>query len=206
MNTCSACILLKPHRASFVTSASRRLAVPSTSCGNQRAWPFTPLQQKDTSTFWSQWTCLLDMYGPALLINQLQDTVCKCINSIFVEYGTPCELVTDPASIFRRMQLRQLLKALGVSHYLSIPPSHAGTGVAERYIGLTRLALAIPNLQNKQCWSLNVSAAQTMLNNRVSETTGLTPYQLFFHRPYFYLYPPLIGDQATSTNDTNTDT
>ncbi len=134
-------------------------------------------------------------------MRRTQHGVCQVIEAIFTEYGVPFELVTDPASIFKGHEFRQLLQTYGVDHHLSTPPSHAGTGVAERYIGLTRMALAIQILQHKHNWSQNLLAAQTILNNRVSEATGMTPYQLFFHRTYFYPSPPLLEDTSTATDD-----
>ncbi len=95
-----------------------------------------------------------------LLRSQTQHVVCLVIEAIFTEYGVPFELVTEPTSIFKGHEFRQLLQTFGVDHHLSTPPSHAGNGVVERCIGLTRTALAIQNLQNNCNWSQNLSAAQ----------------------------------------------
>ncbi len=197
---CTACILLKPHRANFVTAASRLPLFPLHRVAMDVLGPLTPSAEGYTYVL-----VLVDVFTRYVwlrpLMSQTQHVVCQVIEAIFTEYGVPFELVTDPASIFKGHEFRQLLQTYGVDHHLSTPPSHAGTGVVERYIGLTRTALAIQNLQNKRNWSQNLLAAQTMLNNRVSETTGMTPYQLFFHRTYFYPSPPLVEDTSAATDD-----
>ncbi len=105
---CTTCILLKPHRANFVTAASRLPLFPLHRVAMDVLGPLTPSAEGYTYVL-----VLVDVFTRYVwlrpLMRRTQHGVCQVIEAIATEYGVPFELVTDPASIFKSHEFRQLL-------------------------------------------------------------------------------------------------
>ena len=103
---------------------------------------------------------------------------------VFGRYGLPRALLSDQGTQFANQLVRQLLQKVGVEHRRAVPYRHEGNGTVERanqeVMRHLRHIIEHENVRTK--WSEYLPRVQYIMNQRVHESTGVSPAHLIYGR------------------------
>ena len=119
------------------------------------------------------------------LANAQAETVAMELFSIFSLIGPPATLQSDHGPEFDNNIIKALSKMQGWKHYFSTRAHPQGNGVVERAIRTVKQTLDKYVNGAYAQWPLDLPFIQMQYNDKILETTGSTPFSLFFNREMF---------------------
>lgn len=105
----------------------------------------------------------------------------------------PRQLISDNATTFDNLSLKQINLAFGIDHLKAAPYHSRGNALAERAIqSLQEKVWIFTNgRQSDVDWDLKLSVATLVINSSTHKTTGFAPFELTFGRK------PIIATTVT---------
>ena len=115
------------------------------------------------------------------LVDQKAGTIADAIFfRIICEYGTPKAIICDEGPAFTSDLMKMYFHAINIKPYYISPMNH-GSNRAERYIR-TLNDIICRNLTGiGEKWPLFVLPSCWAMNTQVSQVTGFSPYEMFYH-------------------------
>ena len=108
-------------------------------------------------------------------------TAAKVLINHMCVYGVPSKITADNSTEFEK-EFREAIEILKTENYKTHPYSHQENGIVERANKevIRHMRNIKYDLRKQATWDEEVMKVQAILNNKVSEATGLTPNQIIF--------------------------
>ena len=101
-------------------------------------------------------------------------------NKIICKFGIPQTIITDQGINFESQLVQALCKLLGVKKIRSTPYHPQTNGQVERFNRTLKQMIACYTNDNHTDWDQFINPLCYAINTTVSETTGLSPFQIIF--------------------------
>jgi hypothetical protein len=116
------------------------------------------------------------------IINKSALEVGNKLKDLFLLVGNPTHITSDGGNEFDNSFFEETMVALKVNHHISIPYSFRGHGRVESKIK-TIYAVIHKQLEgNNTAWPSLIAKSMHQINNKVNNTTLLSPFNIFFNR------------------------
>jgi hypothetical protein len=154
--------------------------------------------------------CVIDAFTRFVALYPIKDltatTAAKVMINHFCVYGIPDKITSDNSTQFDGV-FKEMLGILETENYRTHPYSHQENSIVERANKeVIRHARNIAyELNNAKSWDEEILKVQAIMNEKVSEATGLSPNQIVFagqidlHEGRLYPQPTETQRQSMST-------
>ena len=118
------------------------------------------------------------------LVNKSAGAVAITLWYLFNDFGFPRVIQSDQGTEFVNAVIRELCRTAHIDQRVITRWHPRADGRVERTIGLAWDVIKKELHGVKENWPMFVPWAQSCLNNKISELTGASPFQLFFGRHF----------------------
>jgi len=119
------------------------------------------------------------------MVGKSADEMGECLLHIFSDYGPPKWIQSDNGTEFSNQVVSTLLNKISTSFRFSAAYCPSSNGVAERFIGHVKAAIAKKKDEEgleKNEWSTVLPMLQLEMNRTYSVTLGASPFELLYGR------------------------